>query len=77
MVDIEIFSVDLEYIETLLMQKNRVFHITTLIIPKQESTSDSVSFFFGFRLDSLMMWSVNFLVRNLEAYSLLVAYNEA
>lgn len=24
------------------LQKNRVFHITTLIVPKQESTSDSV-----------------------------------
>lgn len=38
---------------TLCSQRNRVFHLTTLIIPKQESTSDSVRYLLLFLINAL------------------------
>lgn len=39
-----------------LLQKNRKFYLTALIIPKQESTSDSVSWSINFASSKFILW---------------------
>lgn len=56
------------------LQRNRVFHITTLIVPKQESTSDSVRWILCFIYRDILDLCLNF-TPNIQKAELTVLYD--